>query len=102
MPPPSFQATFLGPTGPYRAVYLPDDRDGMVDVFLGEANLRWSVDFVEDVGGGSFKLCGLSSGSDTMWGDTYWFVLHTGVPVHLDYWGDQVLVRTDELAELEP
>ncbi len=98
MPPPTFQATFLGPTGPYRAAYVPDDNDGVIDVLLGEAKLRWSVDVVEDVGDGGFRLCGLTRGSKTQWGDTYWFVLHTGAPVHIEYWGDQVHVRTDELA----
>src|SRR4051812_35709769 len=98
--PPAFSMTFSGPEGPYTIRFEPtDDWDGIIDVSIGALVMRWAVVDAEKEDGGGLVLGGMTTGSDELWNDQFWFELRfTDSPPVIQYWGNQVLWREDRAA----
>ena len=63
---------------------------------LGEtADGEWAV-YVCERNAHGWELCGITQGTQHVWGDTYWFELRLGPAVRLNFWGNQVLIRSDK------
>ena len=95
--PPSFEASFIGSGGRYEIAYEPtDDWEGRIETTIDGVSMVWPVDNVEkdDV----LHLCGLTHGSQEIWGDIFWFELIVdGSPKLIRYWGDQVISHEDPI-----
>jgi hypothetical protein len=89
--------TFAGPEGPYTIHYEPiDEWDGMIDVSIGGLAMRWGVVDADQQEGGGLVLGGMTSGSEKLWNDQFWFALRLQeAPPVIQYWGDQVIWRED-------
>lgn len=96
--PEPFSASFMGPTGPYELTFEPNEDEGEFRVKLGGVVTTWHVEVCER-DGDSWLLGGLTRDTVAIWGDTYWFEVHTARPMKVEY-GINGLVRTD--AALEP
>jgi hypothetical protein len=94
--PPPFEITMCGSEGPYTLAYAPtDDWDGEIAVCIGEVSMRWPVLNVEEDEAG-FRLGGMTSGSEPLWNDAFWFELSPNAnPPRIDYFGNRVLWRSD-------
>ncbi|WP_197427472.1 hypothetical protein [Bradyrhizobium retamae] len=58
--------------------------------------MTWYVDFVGLNEGGDVVLGGITTGSQAVWGDCYWFEVEANAGARcIEYWGDQVLWRKD-------
>jgi hypothetical protein len=86
-----------GPEGAYELDFQRSDEwDGQMDVIIAGVAMRWNVDNVEQYDDGSMALGGLTQGSESLWQDCFWFQLYLNpMPVRIEYWGNQVLLRTD-------
>ena len=96
--PPPFTAKFMGAEGEYVIRYAPIDAwDGVIDTEIGGAALVWYVDNVELDDESHMSLGGLTRGTEGVWKDCFWFdiTLKDRKPIKLEYWGNQVLWRTD-------
>ena len=95
--PPPFTAVMSGPEGVYHLAFSRyDDRDGYIDTTIRGIDMSWNVDSVERADDGSIILGGLTRGSEALWLDCFWFALCLNPkPFKIDYWGNQVLWRTD-------
>lgn len=89
--------TFSGPEGPYTIRFEPTDEwDGIIDVSIGGLAMRWDVVNAEKEVGGGFVLGGMTSGSDKLWNDQFWFELRLrDAPPVIRYWGNQLIWRED-------
>jgi hypothetical protein len=98
--PQAFTMSFTGPEGPYALHFRPTDEwDGIIDVTIGGLAMRWSVDEADVDETGGTVLGGMTSGSDEIWNDTYWFELRLAeTPPVMRYWGDKVIWREDRAA----
>lgn len=98
--PPAFNMTFVGPEGPYTVRFQPiDDWDGMIDVSIGGETMRWSVVDADQEETGGLVLGGMTTGSEKLWNDQFWFALRlSDAPPVIQYWGDQVIWRQDNAA----
>ena len=70
-----------------------DDDEGRFQVVLGEISTVWPVEVCEQTDSG-WRLSGLTKDTQSVWGDTFWFELHTGESTRIEYRLQQ-LVRTD-------
>jgi len=98
--PPPFSMTFTGPEGPYTVHFRPTDEwDGIIDVFLEGQQMRWDVMDADREEGGGLVLGGMTSGSEALWNDQFWFELRLDDrPPVMRYWGDKVIWREDRAA----
>lgn len=96
--PPPFRLTFTSPDGCYTVDYCPnDEREGVIDVSISGVSMRWYVVYVERDANGERVLSGMTSGSEALWQDQFWFELRPDhIPPLIRYWGDQVVWREDE------
>src|SRR5687767_8465348 len=92
--PSAFTLSFTGPEGPYTIRFEPtDDWDGVIDVSIGGSEMRWDVDHADREDGG------MTSGSEALWNDQFWFELRPDdTPPVIRYWGDRVVWREDHTA----
>jgi hypothetical protein len=92
----SFVARFVGPEGDYAVVFTPTNGHGSINTTIVGTHMTWHVDFVGLNEGGDVVLGGITRGSETVWGDCYWFRVEAwaGAP-YIEYWGDQILWRKD-------
>lgn len=95
--PSDFSLSFTGAEGPYTVRFQPiDEWDGIINVAIGGFEMRWSVDHVDREEGGGIILGGMTSGSETLWNDQFWFELRLDdTPPVIRYWGDKVVWRED-------
>lgn len=93
----AFTMTFAGPEGPYTIRFRPTDkRDGIIDVSIGGLEMRWDVVDADQEEGGGIVLGGITTGSDKLWNDQFWFELRLSDTSRvIRYWGDQSIWRED-------
>jgi len=61
----------------------------------------WSVLSIDLNEEGALILSGMTDGSEAVWGDQYRFEARVEpAPASIAFWGDQVLVRTDEASAI--
>ena len=74
--PEAFSMSFVGPEGAYTVHFRPvDEWDGVIDVSLGGQSLRWDVVDASRDDDGSLTLGGMTSGTERIWSDQFWFEL---------------------------
>jgi hypothetical protein len=95
--PASFSMPFIGPEGPYRVRFDPTDEwDGVIDTSVGGLQMRWDVVNAEQEEAGGLVLGGMTTGSQSLWNDEFWFELRLDDnPPTIRYWGDKVIWRED-------
>lgn len=98
--PAAFSISLDGADGNYTATYTPDRNDGFINVEIGGVAMRWWAQVVELDPDGALQISGMTHGTKPLWNDSYWFVLFTGENPRIEYWGNQVLWRTDAKAQL--
>jgi hypothetical protein len=94
--PPEFDLSFSGPEGPYVVHFKPaGEWDGIIDVSIAGLDMRWNVDDARNENG-IRVLGGMTSGSESLWNDQFWFELRLDdtSPV-IRYWGNKVVWRED-------
>ena len=98
--PPAFDLTFAGPENSYTIKFQPtDESDGMIEVSIGNTEMRWDVVDVDREETGNLVLGGMTSGSESLWNDQFWFELRIDdSPPVIRYWGDTVVWREDRAA----
>lgn len=98
--PPAFDMTFAGPEGPYTILFRPTDEwDGVIEVSIGDLEMRWDVVDADREEVGGLVLGGMTSGSENLWNDQFWFELRLDdSPPVIRYWGNQVFWREDRVA----
>jgi hypothetical protein len=87
----------VGPEGCYRLTYSGGG-DGVtkVEVAISGLTMTWPVVIMIEEDDG-ITLCGMTSGSQALWRDQFWFELRPDArPPRIDYWGDQILWRSDQ------
>ena len=92
--------TFAGPEGSYTITFRPTDEwDGLIDVSIGDLEMRWDVVDADREETGGLVLGGMTSGSESLWNDQFWFELRLAdSPPVIRYWGNQVVWREDRAA----
>ncbi len=95
--PPPFDQSFSGPEGPYVIRFHPTDEwDGIIGVSIAGVDMRWNVDDADREKDGGLVLGGMTSGSNALWNDQFWFELRLDdTPPVIRYWGDKVVWRED-------
>jgi hypothetical protein len=95
--PPTFSLSFTGAEGPYTVHFQPTDEwDGIINVAIGGLEMRWNVDHADREEGGGIVLGGITSGSEALWNDQYWFELRfNDTPPVIRYWANKVVWRED-------
>lgn len=85
-----------GPEGRYLLTYNAcPNTNGRVDAEIRGVTMKWFVQVI-DQGDEGVSLSGMTSGSQAIWHDQFWFeLLPEATPPRIDYWGNQVLWRTD-------
>ena len=98
--PTAFDMTFAGPEGPYTIKFRPTDEwDGVIEVSLRDLEMRWDVVDADREEAGGVVLGGMTSGSESLWNDQFWFELRLDdSPPVIRYWGNQVVWREDRVA----
>lgn len=98
--PPAFQMSFVGPEGSYDIDFRPTDEwDGLIDVTIRNLQMEWSVVDASRERDGAVVLGGMTTGSEELWGDQFWFELRVDdTPPIIRYWGDRVIWREDRVA----
>ena len=98
--PPAFEMSFTGPEGPYILQFQPTDPwDGIVDVSIAGTQMRWDVVDADREEAGGLVLGGMTSGTESLWNDQFWFELRLDdTPPVIRYWGDKVVWREDRAA----
>ncbi|WP_144439918.1 hypothetical protein [Methylobacterium sp. AMS5] len=96
--PHAFRMSFDSVDGPYEIIFQPiDDWDGIIDISISGMSMRWDVVSAVKDEDGSVFLGGMTSGTEELWGDVYWFSLDfENIPPVIDYWGNCVLWRQDK------
>jgi len=84
--------SFAAPSGRYDLSFAPIE-DTPIAVRHGGAEMIWHIETAA-----SGKVEGMTRGAKAIWGDEFWFELHTETPASISYFGDGVLVRTDREA----
>ena len=92
--------TFRGPEGVYTIQFRPTDEwDGLIDVFIGDLEMQWDVVDARREETGGLVLGGMTSGTESLWNDQFWFELRLDDrPPVIRYWGNQVVWREDRVA----
>src|SRR5688572_1045924 len=80
--------------GAYELAFRPGDRPVIAVRGLVADVLTWWVERCDRTEGG-WELSGLTHATKPIWGDVYWFIVHTTGERRVEYWGNQVIVRTD-------
>ncbi|MBW8859261.1 MAG: hypothetical protein JF570_05880 [Caulobacter sp.] len=93
--PEAFEMTFRGEAGVYRLSYRPNADKGLIQTTIDGVDMTWLVDFVENGPDGAWELGGLTRGTEALWNDVYWFELRTTPGASLNFWGDQIIARSD-------
>ena len=98
--PPPFKLAFVGDDGGYTISFQPTDQwDGRIVVSMRGQTMRWDVVDADKEDDGSVVLGGMTSGSESLWGDQFWFELRvTDRPPLIRYWGNEVVWREDKAA----
>jgi hypothetical protein len=66
------------------------------NVSIGGLTMRWDVVNAGEEDGGGVVLGGMTTGSQPLWNDEFWFELGLDdTPPMVRYWGDQVVWRQD-------
>lgn len=96
--------SFSGPDGEYTIRFRPTDEwDGTIVLSIAGRQMRWAVVDADLEDGGGVVLGGMTSGSEAIWNDQYWFELRLAdTPPVIRYWGDQVIWREDPAAQRSP
>jgi hypothetical protein len=91
---------FEGPEGRYTVCFQPTDEwDGVIDVSLGGHVMRWDVVNADREDGGGVVIGGMTSGSEPVWQDQFWFELRLDdTPPVIQYWENRVIWREDRAA----
>lgn len=64
-------------------------------------SMRWAVLSVERSETGELVLSGTTDGSTVLWDDEYWYeAVIAPERTHLSFWGDRILIRTDEASAI--
>ena len=67
-----------------------------MDVSIGGLAMRWDVVDADREEGGCLVLGGMTSGSESLWNDQFWFELRLeDDPPVIRYWGDELVWRED-------
>ena len=98
--PPAFDTTFAGPEGHYTISFQPTDEwDGIIDVTIGGHAMHWHVLNADREDAGGLTIGGMTSGSEDLWQDQFWFELRLDdTPPVIQYWGDRAIWREDSAA----
>lgn len=99
--PAAFEMQFDGADGNYSVSFQPTDEwDGYIDVSIRGCALRWEVIDADRGNDGGIVLGGMTTGSDALWDDQFWFELRlSDRPPMIRYWGDKVVWREDLAVE---
>lgn len=94
--PASFDLSVTGPEGSYRLIYTAGgDEEGSIEVEIAGVTMTWFVEVVSQNDDG-VTLSGMTTGSQSIWQNQFWFELRPEAnPPRIEYWGNQVLWRTD-------
>jgi hypothetical protein len=84
---------FPSADGTYQIDVDDKSQDQVVATYKGE-RFPWVV-WVKEVCNGTFRLQGMTFGSDAFLGDTFWYELTLSAPCVIRYYGNQVLVSED-------
>ena len=97
--PEAFTMYFAGPEGTYTINFRPTDEwDGVIDISLAGSELRWDVVDADREESGGLVLGGMTSGTERIWNDQFWFELRLDdAPPVIRYWGDQIVWREDQV-----
>lgn len=90
--------TFEGPEGKYDIAFTPTDQsDGEIRVSIAGIDMLWDVVHAsKEEGDNPLEIGGLTSGSEAIWQDQFWFSLCLDeVAPRIEYWGNQIIWRTD-------
>ena len=92
--PAAFQMSFEGPDETYEIDFTPiDEWDGVIDVNIRGVQMRWDVVDASIGKDGLVSLGGMTTGSEDLWNDQFWFELCvTASPPVIRYWGDKVIL----------
>ena len=61
--------------------------------------MHWRVVDADQEASGAIVLGGMTSGSEPLWNDQYWFELRfSDAPPLIRYWGNQIVWREDRAA----
>lgn len=95
--PPAFRTTFEGSEGRYEIAFTPTDPwDGEIIVSIAGVEMQWDVVHASQEEDGTLQLGGMTSGSEAIWQDCFWFSLCLDPnALRIEYWGDQAIWRTD-------
>jgi hypothetical protein len=98
--PGAFVMPFRGPEGSYSISFEPTGEwDGRIDVSIGGVKMQWDVVDADRDNDGSLVLGGMTTGSEEVWNDQFWFELRLkDSPPVIRYWGDKVIWREDQAA----
>lgn len=97
---PAFTMTFSGPEDRYTLGFEPAGKwNGVITVTIAAHPMQWDVLHFERDKEGGIVLCGMTTGSEQVWNDQFWFELRPddNPPVRR-FWGDQVVWREDYAA----
>ncbi|WP_143275736.1 hypothetical protein [Brevundimonas sp. SH203] len=100
--PKPFQLEASGSQGVYTLRFEPiDDWGGLFVVDGFSKAMRWPVLSIEQSEPDALILSGTTEGSAILWDDEYWYeVVIAPERANLSFWGDRVLIRTDEASAI--
>ena len=89
--------SFKGSEETYEIDFTPTDEwDGLINVTIQGVQMRWDVVDASIDQDGIVSLGGMTTGSEDLWKDQFWFELRvTAFPPVIRYWGDRVIWRED-------
>jgi hypothetical protein len=89
--------SFTGPEGEYTIHFQPTDEwDGIIDLTIGGRVMRWDVLNADREEARGLVLGGMTSGSEALWDDQFWFELRLDdTPPVIRYWGNEIIWRED-------
>jgi hypothetical protein len=95
--PPAFRITFEAPESRYDVAFTPTDPwNGEIIVSIAGVEMQWDVVDASTDEAGHLTLGGLTSGSEDIWQDCFWFSLCLDPNARrIEYWGNQIIWRTD-------
>lgn len=96
-----FEITAIGGSGPYVLAFEPaNEWDGWVSGNFGNQKIRWPVHLCEEDEQGRYIAGMTSKLADERYGE-FWFVIrYSATRPIIEFWGDQVLVRTDPISKI--
>lgn len=76
------------------SIAIDQSEQNFIEVAFLKEKEQWNLEtkYTKD---GHFKLCGMAYSVPEILEDVCWYELVVGATVHVTYWGDKVVYRTD-------